>query len=244
MAVSTGEKPTSINDLQPKMELTGVVKKVELFGAFVDVGVGQDGLLHISQLSSGHVRNVTDVVNEGDEINVWVMAVDAKKGRYNLTMVRPPDRTWDEVNTGDVVEGKVVRVEKFGAFVDIGAESNGRIHVSELSTEYVKEPSDVINVGDEVKVKIIAVNPRKRQIDLSIKALQEPAAAANAYIEDEEEERMPTAMELALRQAMEGTSMEDELPQRKSGRKRGKKRKTQRAKQEDILARTLETRKN
>jgi ribosomal protein S1 len=117
------------------------------------------------------------------------MAVDAKKGRYNLTMVRPPERTWDEVNTGDVVEGKVVRVEKFGAFVDIGAESNGRIHVSELSTEYVKEPSDVVNVGDEVKVKIIAVNPRKRQIDLSIKALQEPAAEPRTlYIDDDEEE--------------------------------------------------------
>ena len=135
MAVNAGEKPTSINDLQPKMELTGKVKKVELFGAFVDVGVGHDGLLHISQLSTDHVRNVTDVVKEGDTVTVWVMAVDREKGRFNLTMIRPPERTWDDIKPNDILTGKVVRVERFGAFVDIGAERPGRIHVSELSTE-------------------------------------------------------------------------------------------------------------
>ncbi len=243
MTVKAGEQPTSINDLKPKMALTGVVKKIELFGAFVDVGVGQDGLLHISQLSSKHVRNVTDVVKEGDQINVWVMNVDAEKGRFNLTMMRPPDVTWDELKAGNIVTGKVTRVERFGAFVDIGAERNGRIHVSELSVEYVKDPEDVVKVGDEVQVKIISVNPGKRQIDLSIKALDDPSAVMEA-VQNEPDEAIPTAMELALRRAMEGTEFEGELPRRRNTKKK-KKRSNRHAKQQaDILARTLQHRKN
>jgi len=241
MAVNTGEKPTSINDLQPKMELTGTVKKVELFGAFVDVGVGHDGLLHISQLSTEHVRNVTDVVKEGDTVNVWVMAVDREKGRFNLTMIRPPEHTWDDIKPNDVLTGKVTRVERFGAFVDIGAERPGRIHVSELSTEYVKNPEDVVKVGDEVKVKVLTVNPRKRQIDLSIKALDD-STVIERIEDDEPEGDIPTAMELALRRAMEGTDMEDSLRPKSKG-KRNKKR-DRYSRQDDILTRTLQHRKN
>ena len=242
MAVNAGEKPTSINDLQPKMELTGKVKKVELFGAFVDVGVGHDGLLHISQLSTDHVRNVTDVVKEGDTVTVWVMAVDREKGRFNLTMIRPPERTWDDIKPNDILTGKVVRVERFGAFVDIGAERPGRIHVSELSTEYVKNPEDVVKVGDEVKVKVLTVNPRKRQIDLSIKALDDSTVVEQIQ-DDEPEGNIPTAMELALRRAMEGTEMESDLRDRASKSKRNKKR-DRYSRQDDILSRTLQHRKN
>ncbi len=240
MAVTAGDKPTSINDLEPKMELTGVVKKVELFGAFVDVGVGHDGLLHISQLSSGHVRNVTDVVKEGDTVTVWVMGVDREKGRFNLTMVRPAAVSWDDIKPGAVLTGKVTRVERFGAFVDVGAERAGRIHVSELSTEYVKNPEDVVKVGDEVRAKVLNVNPGKRQIDLSIKALEEPAVIERA--DDEPEESVPTAMELALRRAMEGTEYEGSL-KREVKKGRGKKQRASSA-QEDIMARTLQHRKN
>lgn len=240
MAVTNGEKPTSINDLKPKMALTGVVKKVELFGAFVDVGVGQDGLLHISQLSTGHVRNVTDVVNEGDTVDVWVMTVDQEKKRFNLTMVRPAEVEWSDIKMGAVLTGKVTRVEKFGAFVDVGAERPGRIHVSELSTEYVKNPEDVVKVGDEIQVKVINVNARKRQIDLSIKALEEPATV-EVLAADEPDEYVPTAMELALRRAMEGTDMEEDLP-RRGGKRRDKR--NSRNQQEDILSRTLQQRKN
>lgn len=242
MAVQTGEKPTTITDLKPKMALSGKVKKVELFGAFVDVGVGKDGLLHISQLSSGHVRNVTDVVKEGDEVNVWVMGVDAEKGRINLTMLRPPERDWNDIKEGDVISGKVSRVEKFGAFVDVGMERAGRIHVSELSTEFVKDPEDVVKVGDEVQVKVLSVNPRKRQIDLSIKALTDPTPTRVEQIEDDEpEEAVVTAMELALREAMKGTDLESEMPRKRGKGRRSKKNRRQ---QEDILSRTLQQRKN
>lgn len=240
MAVNNGDKPTSINDLKPKMALTGVVKKVELFGAFVDVGVGQDGLLHISQLSSERVRNVTDVVQEGQEVNVWVMNIDREKGRFSLTMLPPANLNWDEIQPGAVLTGKVERVERFGAFVNIGAERLGRIHVSELSSDYVRNPEDVVKVGDEVTVKVLKVDPQKRQIDLSIKALETPSAAVVEEAE-KEDEHIPTAMELALRRAMQGTDLESEL-----ARQRSKKRKKGAAvskQQEDILARTLQQRK-
>ncbi len=242
MAVTSGEKPTSFNDLQPKMALTGVVKKVELFGAFVDVGVGQDGLLHISQLSSGHVRNVTDVVKEGDTVNVWVMTVDREKRRFSLTMVQPAAVELSEIKPGAVVTGRVIRVERFGAFVDLGTERPGRIHVSELAAEYVKNPEDIVKVGDEVQVKVLSINAQKRQIDLSIKALEEPASVAAEALAEDENEQVPTAMELALRRAMEGTDLAEEHPRQATG-KRKNKQETMRSKQAEILARTLQQRK-
>ena len=84
--------PTTIDDISPKMELKGVVKKIELYGALVDIGVGRFGLLHISQLTDGHVKNVTDVLHEGQEVTVWVQDLDRKKGRIGLTMLKPARR--------------------------------------------------------------------------------------------------------------------------------------------------------
>jgi len=228
--------PTTIQDITPKMKLKGVVKKIELYGALVDVGIGRLGLLHISQLSQNHVKNVSDVLSEGQEITVWVRDVDRKRGRINLTMLEMPDLSWGQIAEGQVYTGQVVRLEKFGAFVDIGAERPGLVHVSELTNGYVSDPADVVSVGDEIQVKVIGVNRRKKQIDLSVRALEAPAAAAMAQFDDDDED-LPTAMELALRQAMEKSGME--LPSRTNKSKRRKK-KYRRADQEEIFARTLQ----
>ena len=233
----------SIADLKPKMELRGKVKKIELYGAFVDIGVGADGLLHISQLSTERVKNVTDVVKEGDEITVWVRNVDQAQGRIDLTMMRPPGMMWNEIQVGQVLTGKVVRVEKFGAFIDVGAERPGMVHVSELASGYVNSPTEVVKVGDEVQVKVIKVNGKKKQIDLSIKALEEPVPTATA---DEDDENVPTAMELALRRALQGTDMAEELevPKKMAKQPRREKQRSdkRRQEQEDILSRTLRNR--
>ncbi|MBN1679994.1 MAG: S1 RNA-binding domain-containing protein [Anaerolineae bacterium] len=234
----TAEKstPTTIDDIAPKMKLQGTVKKVDLYGALVDVGIGRLGLLHISQLSDGHVNNVTDVVTEGDEIAVWVQDVDRNKGRISLTMIKPPDLTWSEISQDDVYTGTVVRVEKFGAFIDVGAERPGLVHVSELAKGYVGDPSEVVKVNDEVQVKVIGVNRRKKQIDLSVRALEEPEATV--HVVEEEDKEMPTAMELALRQAMENSGMD--MPRRASNKKKRAKRNKRRDEREDIFARTLQ----
>ncbi len=232
--------PTTIEQITPKMELQGTVKKIDLYGALVDIGIGRLGLLHISQLSNEHVKNVTDILHEGDQVTVWVQEVDRKRGRISLTMLRPPATDWSEIAESKVFTGKVVRVEKFGAFVDIGAERPGLVHVSELAKGYVGDPSDVVKVGDEIQVKVIGINRRKKQIDLSVRALED---AAIAVPQDEEEaEELPTAMELALRRAMEGTGMQ--MPERVRTEKKRSKKGKHREEREDIFARTLRQHSN
>jgi small subunit ribosomal protein S1 len=226
--------PRSVKELATGMELKGTVKRIELYGAFVDIGVGQDGLLHISQLGKSNVRNVEDVVKTGDQITVYVLKVEPEAGRIALSLVRPPAVSWDDLTEGKIVTGKVIRLEKFGVFVDIGAERPGMIHVSELASGYVNSPSDVVKVGDEIKAQIIKVNRKKRRIDMSLKAMEEPTHVQQP---EEEDERVPTVMELALRRAMEGKG--EEAPARSASNKRDKRHKRSDDELEDILARTL-----
>jgi small subunit ribosomal protein S1 len=236
----TTQKPSSIDELVSGMELKGTIKRIELFGAFVDIGVGHDGLLHISQLGRPNVRNVEDVVKPGEEVTVYVLRVEKDTGRIALSLEQPPAMSWDNITEGSVVTGKVVRLEKFGVFVDIGAERPGMIHVSELASGYVNSPSDVVKVGDEVQARIIKVNRKKHRIDMSLKAMEEPVEIP---VEPEEAEvEQPTAMEVALRRAMEANG-ETYEPAPKTGRskreRRGNKREQQRDQMEDIFERTL-----
>lgn len=244
----TTQKPGSIAELETGMELQGTVKRIELFGAFVDIGVGHDGLLHISQLGRPNVRNVEDVVKPGETITVYVLRVEPDTGRIALSLVKPPAMPWDDLKEGSTVKGTVVRLEKFGVFVDIGAERPGMIHVSELASGYVNSPSDVVKVGDEVTAQVIKVNKKKRRIDLSLKALEQAeiaAAKAEALAaEPEADEYQPTAMELALRRAMEANGETYEpAPKPSTGRnkreRRADKRERRRDQMEDIFERTL-----
>lgn len=228
---TTTSVPTTVAELQPKMALKGTVKRLELYGAFVDIGVGQDALLHISQLGKPNIRNVGDVVKAGDEITVYVLKIHADTGRVAVSLVKPPDFTWDDLKEGQTVSGKVVRMENFGLFVDIGAERPAMIHVSELSDNFVNSPSDIAKVGDTVQARILRVNPKKRQIDLTMKTEVEPAPV----VEETPDEIVPTAMELALRGAMDD---------KKSGRdrhvsKERERREKLRRERDDIIARTL-----
>lgn len=241
--------PTSISDLKPKMQLKGTVSRLELYGAFIDLGIGPNALIHISQLGKEHVNRVADILNVGDEVAVWVDKVDPEREQIMVTMIPPLDVEWSELDKGQVYTGAVKRLENFGAFIDIGAEREGLVHISELSHNYVKHPSEVLTVGDEVKVQVLSFSKRKRRIDLSIKnLLEKPESEVNEATptevyeyEDEVEEDMPTAMEFALRQAMG-----EALPARqKKGSKKSRRRQNKnRDQQEDILSRTLQVQHN
>jgi len=172
--------PTSFADLKPKMQLKGTVKRLELYGAFIDLGHGLTGLIHVSKLGGEQVNRVSDVLKEGDEVSVWVEKVDPDKQQIMLTMVPPLAVDWAELQTDRPYAGKVTRLENFGAFVNIGAEREGLVHISELSHDYVKHPSEVVKVGDEVEVKVLGFNKRKRRIDLSMKALIEKPTMESA----------------------------------------------------------------
>ncbi len=222
--------PSSIADLAPKMELQGKISKIELAGAFVELGIDRPGFLHISQLNSTkRVNNVTDEVNVGDEVTVYVLDVDKERGRISLTRIKPPTFLWNELGrmVNQVVPGRVVRVEKFGAFVDIGAERPGLVHVSELSDEYVGSPDSVVEEGQDVEVRIIGVDTKKKQIDLSMKTVTAPIFEE----EDLEESEELTAMEIAWRRAQENAA-------KSKKRRKGKDRRSEQ--QSDILARTLQ----
>lgn len=154
--------------LQPKAHLTGKVIKTTIAGAVLDVGLKIPGVVHISQLSKQAVNRVEDIVKVGDSVDVWVRRV--RDDRVELTMVEPLGLEWKEILPDMLVKGKVARLEAYGAFVDIGAERPGLVHVSEISHDYIKNPSDVLKEGDEVEAKVLDVDRRKRQIRLSIKA--------------------------------------------------------------------------
>ncbi|MDX2160159.1 MAG: S1 RNA-binding domain-containing protein [bacterium] len=241
----TTQPRQSIQDLSVSMELKGRVKRIELYGAFVDVGVGTDGLLHISQLGQ-QVRNVEDVLKPGDEVTVYVLRVDPAAGRIALSLQKPPAMSWDDIKEGMVVTGKVVKLEKFGAFVDFGAERPGMVHVSEMANGYVASPGDVLKEGEEVRAAVIKVNKQKRRIDLSIKAMEAPPEPVKIEA-TEPEEYVPNAMEIAFRRAYEaqGEDMPERDDRRRNDRDRrggGGRKQDKRNRQremDDIFERTL-----
>ncbi len=186
---------TSMNDLRPKMCLEGIVTRTELYGAFVNLGLEREGLVHISRLAPKRVNKVTDKVKVGDKVMVWVTNVDADQGRIGLTMVEPPAVDWDELNEGQIVTGTVKRLERYGAFIDVGAERLGLLHVSAMG-RYVREPSEVVKENEVLEVRILRLDRRKRQIDFTMDLGDEPEVE-----EEVSEEPLLSAMEMAYRQA-------------------------------------------
>jgi ribosomal protein S1 len=212
MAKDELKTPETIDDLEPKIKVAGKVLKTSLAGAIVDVGVGVPGLLHISRIQKGSVTRVSDVLKVGQEIEVWVQRVDPESKKIELTMLEPLGREWREIKPNMELTGKVTRIEKYGVFVDIDAERPGLVHISEMAHGYVRTPTDIVQKGDEINVKVLKVNRRKKQIKLSMKALEEPPQ--NEYVLDDEEdvkEETPTAFEAAIRKAMESKGGDSEL---------------------------------
>ena len=154
--------------------VNGVVKRLTDFGAFVDVG-GVDGLLHISDISWSRVKHPSDVISEGQELELIVLNVEPAKKKVALGYKQLQPKPWDLVSTkyhvGDVVSGKVVRIVPFGAFVQLEPTVDGLVHISQVSKQRLEKVEDELHVGDEIDVKILEVNPEKHKISLSRKAL-------------------------------------------------------------------------
>ncbi|APJ11511.1 30S ribosomal protein S1 [Bacillus safensis] len=179
-AVVEQEQLDKKQDFLQKLEvgsvIDGKVQRLTDFGAFVDIG-GIDGLVHISQLSHAHVEKPSDVVEEGQEVKVKVLAVDRDNERISLsikeTLPGPWSQIGEKVKQGDVLEGTVQRLVSFGAFVEILPGVEGLVHISQISHKHIGTPQEVLEEGQTVKVKVLDVNEDEERISLSIRDLEE-----------------------------------------------------------------------
>lgn len=169
-------KSERLQQLEVGAVVEGEVLRMTNFGAFVDIG-DVDGLVHISQITHDHIDKVEDALSVGDKVNVKILSVDPENERVSLSIkaaLPGPFETIDEkFKVGDVVEGEVMRLANFGAFVEIDNGLQGLVHISQISHDHIGNPSEVLEAGQKVKVKILDINKEEKRIGLSIKATEE-----------------------------------------------------------------------
>ena len=162
----------------------GKVSRLTNFGAFIDVG-GVDGLVHISEISYKHVDKPSDVLKVGQDVKVKVIGIDNDRHRISLSIKQtepsPFEQATADLNEGDIFEGEVKSLTNFGAFVEVADGIQGLVHVSEISNKHVDKPSDVLKVGQSVKVKVLNIDPSDRRISLSIKAADSNASSSDNH---------------------------------------------------------------
>lgn len=167
----------------------GIVKKIIKAGAIVDID-GVTGLIHINDLAWERVKRVEDIVNVGDKVTVFVGEVDASNERVSLILKDVDKEPWkvhaDSIKSGDIIEGKVVKFMGFGAFVELFPGVEGLVHINEITDENIAKPSDVLEIGQKVKVKVLDINKENKRISLSIKDAVERSTEYMQYNDDEE----------------------------------------------------------
>src|SRR5271154_4729927 len=175
-----------LSNLKPGERRHGVISSVVNFGAFVDLG-GMDGLVHVSELSWKHVDHPSSVVTVGDEVDVEVLDVDFSKERISLSLKATQTDPWQEfANThqvGELVYGRITKLVPFGAFVQVGDGIEGLVHISEMAGHHVDLPEQVVTPGEELWLKIIDVDLKRRRISLSIKQAAEGGEVSEEYRE-------------------------------------------------------------
>lgn len=182
-----------LGELKIGEKRTGTVTRLANFGAFVDIG-GTDGLLHISEMSFKRILHPSEVLAEGDKIEVSILDIDKEKGRIALKLSDTFENPWNDIDShisvGDIVTGKITRLLAFGAIMELESGLEGLIHISKISENRVNKPSDVLAVGEEVTVAVLDIKPAEKRISFSIvDALGEDANADyNEYLEEDEEE--------------------------------------------------------
>jgi small subunit ribosomal protein S1 len=184
--------------------ITGKVRNLTDFGAFVEVEEGIDGLVHISDLSwTRRLRHPSEMLKKGDSVDAVILKIDSENQRLSLGIKQLSPNIWEEFfrlrQVGDLVTGKVVRLTDFGAFVEIEEGIEGLIHISELAEERVEEPKDVLSVGQTVQAKIIKMDAEEQKIGLSLKAVTQDMSASElrAYQESRRGEAQSTIRDVA-----------------------------------------------
>ncbi|GAA3030389.1 30S ribosomal protein S1 [Kitasatospora sp. NPDC058063] len=179
-------RQTFLTTLQKGQVRSGVVSSIVNFGAFVDLG-GVDGLVHVSELSWKHIDHPSEVVEVGQEVTVEVLDVDMDRERVSLSLKATQEDPWQQFarthQIGQVVPGKVTKLVPFGAFVRVDEGIEGLVHISELAERHVEIPEQVVQVGDEIFVKVIDIDLERRRISLSLKQANEALGANPAEVE-------------------------------------------------------------
>ena len=183
-------------NLEVGSKVKGVVRRLTDFGAFVDIG-GIDGLVHVTDIAWGRVKHPSDVLSIGQEIEVLIRDVDVEKQRVSLGYKQLQPKPWtmaaEKYPVGTIVEGKVVRIVSFGAFVALEPTIDGLIHISQVGVKRIEKVEDEINVGDVVRCKVLDVNPEAKRISLSRRDVileENPEIAEQLAAEKAERERV------------------------------------------------------
>ncbi|EHR87497.1 small subunit ribosomal protein S1 [Staphylococcus hominis] len=196
------KKASLLDSLNEGDVIKGKVARLTNFGAFVDIG-GVDGLVHVSELSHEHVQSPEDVVSVGQEVDVKVKSVEKDTERISLsikdTLPTPFENIKGKFHENDVIEGKVIRLANFGAFVEIAPGVQGLVHISEIAHKHIGTPSEVLEPGQQVSVKILGIDEENERISLSIKAtlpnedvIESDEATTQSYLSNETDEDNPT----------------------------------------------------
>jgi small subunit ribosomal protein S1 len=194
-------KSKMLETLEPGAEFDGIVRSVREFGAFVDIGNGVEGLIHVSELSWDRVANAADVLKAGEKVRVVVKKVDHETGKIGLSardlIESPWKRAGDKYHVGATVKGVVSRIAQFGAFVKLEPGIEGLVHISELATRRIRSVSDVAREGQQVECRVITVDPDEQRLSLSIKALAPAPSSKEQPAAEEPEVDEPVAPPVA-----------------------------------------------
>jgi len=170
------QKKETLESLEEGQTITGIVTKLVDFGAFVDLG-GIEGLLHISEMSWGRIDHPSEILEEGQELEVKVLGVNVKEERISLGLKQLLPDPWEEFARkhyeGEIIEGQITKLVDFGAFMKVDDGIEGLIHISQLARRHVKTSDEVVSVGEEREAKIINIDPEQKRVGLSLKELEE-----------------------------------------------------------------------
>lgn len=189
-----------LQELEEGQVLEGTIQRLTDFGAFVDIG-GVDGLVHVSEIAWHRVEHPADVLNEGDTVKVKVLKVNIEEQRISLSIKETEEGPWEKVakaiSTGDVIKGTVKRLVSFGAFVEVYPGVEGLVHVSQISHRHVATPSDVLEEGQEIEVKVLDMLPEQKRISLSMKEV-EPKEVRKEEKESDQSQQQSSGLNVTL----------------------------------------------